>query len=136
MAEEKPVVMTVIVYPLKQGKKRVTVSGAPEGEMPIVHAGLFADVHNLINATWAELIRRKPQVPRNIQTVKAESTPAETAGAGDDLPQETAAAEPAPVPPPDLPAIEGDQMVASDAAGAEPVPALSSLDDTNEVSNG
>lgn len=102
--QDLPVVITITVMPLKDGKRRVLVSGAPDGEMPVVKAGLFADLHRLLDETWIALLKRKPQVvkrPAPKQTAESKEQEAgvqEAEGAGQDTPQ----------PPAELPAIEGD----------------------------
>ena len=134
--DEKEVNIVITVYPPKSGKRQIIVSAAPSGEMPIVHAGVFADIHNLLNLTWSELIRRKPQVPKGNLTApaKAETKPADTAPAGDDLPAETPA-QPAQLA--ELPVIEGDQLVApATTAPAESSAALLSSLDESEASDG
>ena len=64
MPADKPIVITITVLPLAKGKRKLIVSGAPQGEMPVVRTGEFAQVHQMVNAAWAELVKRKPQVPK------------------------------------------------------------------------
>lgn len=94
--EPKHITITIDVAPPKKGTRSIVVSGAPAGEMPVVHTGAFADLHALINATWAELQRREPQVP----VIKAEKVttnvkPAADAKDEDDDTSETSVDEPA-----------------------------------------
>ena len=55
-------IITVTISPVVNGKRKLVISGAPKGEMPVVKAGVFADVHRLFDETWVELQKRKPQV--------------------------------------------------------------------------
>jgi hypothetical protein len=123
--EEKPTLIMVEVLPLKNGKRNVIVSAAPAGEMPVARKGAFAAVHTLINEVWAELLKRKPQVPRGTLTAKGteEDDPEPPAAAVEPATQAQPAGD-APGLPAHLPEIEGDQLVAS-----TPAPALSSLDE-------
>lgn len=147
---DKPIILTVTVYPIKGSKRPIVVSGAPDGEMPIVHSGAFAEVHQLINRTWAELLKRKPQVPKitapkpdKASAPQADDATETDTDDGDEAAPEQSPVQPAappPAPPPDLPVIEGDQLVASTAtdtstsAAETSAPLLSSLD--SEASNG
>lgn len=64
----KSTLITVEIEGLVNGKRKIAVSGAPEGEMPIVRTGTFPELHHLIDQVWIELQKRQPQVV----TVKAE----------------------------------------------------------------
>lgn len=136
MPADKSIVITITVLPFAKGKRRLIVSGAPQGEMPVVHTGEFAQVHQLINSAWAELVRRKPQVPK-VKRIPSEATAAGGATVGETVaPVTTAAAAAGDAP-------QGDQLVASgadlpvieDAAPAGDAPALTSLDETEEDTN-
>ena len=120
--EDKPVVITVTVLPLKNGKRRIMVSGAPEGEMPLVARGVFADLHKLIGQMWLAIQTREPQVV-TVKAAKAKNDKAEPEGesgaeqTGDDPSDQLVTsggaaqgglAAAAPAPPAELPAIEGD----------------------------
>lgn len=59
---DKPVVVTVTINPLKNGKRPLVISGAPDGEMPVVRSGNFSEIHSLFDEMWLELIKRKPKV--------------------------------------------------------------------------
>lgn len=61
-AEPKPVVLTVTIFPLKNGKRPLVISGAPDGEMPVVRTGNFSEIHRLFDELWLEMIKRKPKV--------------------------------------------------------------------------
>lgn len=131
--EPKPIVMTIAVYPPRKGQRQIVVSGAPEGELPAVRSGVFADLHQMINQMWMELIKRKPQVPRGRLTSQGPADAGQgDAPAGDQL---VASNGPGGAY---LPVIEeapagaaqaGDQLVASTQGDA---PALTSLDETEE----
>lgn len=60
--EPKPTIITVEIAPLKDGKRKVVVSGAPEKEMPVMKVGSFAELHHMIDVVWIELQKREPQV--------------------------------------------------------------------------
>lgn len=108
---DKPsdIILTITVSPLANGKRKVLVGGAPEKEMPVVRAGAFAELHDLIDQVWIALMKREPQVvtvkePRNAKTAnEAKSAKADgeedqetgSAGAGesDPLVAETATVE-------------------------------------------
>ncbi len=62
MSEDKDIILTVSIGPLKNGKRKVVVSGAPEQEMPVVKIGAFPDLHRLVDGVWVELAKREPQV--------------------------------------------------------------------------
>jgi hypothetical protein len=105
---DKPIVITLTIYPLDKAKVRhVAISGAAEGDMPVMHTTTFAGLHPAINAVWAELIARGAQ-PVKVGAVVAAA------------------------PQPEAPTAENDQLVASTET-----PALSSIDTpaTEETSN-
>ena len=63
MANElKPIVLTVTIYPPKKGVRKVVVTGAPEGEMPLLLEGVFAERHALIDQAFSGVLKRDPQV--------------------------------------------------------------------------
>lgn len=68
--EPKPITIIVNIFPPRKDKRRVVVSAAPEGEMPVLFEGLFPDRHALLDQAFAAVLKRDPQ----IVTVK-ESTP-------------------------------------------------------------
>jgi hypothetical protein len=117
-----PVVLTVTVYPPKKGVRKVVVSGAPEGEMPLMLTGLFQDRHTLLDQAYAQCLKRDPQLVTIVETKptvsKAKSI---TAGADDDETDEAETTDqlvedltPSPSPlgegDEDLPAIECDAV--------------------------
>jgi len=62
--DDKRIVITLTVYPphATNGARPVIVTGAPEGELPSVFRGGFADLHRLIDQAWIEINTRKPLV--------------------------------------------------------------------------
>jgi hypothetical protein len=80
-ATPAPTLLTVTVMPAKNGKRKIIVSGAPAGEMPIVRTGLFADRHVLLDEVWGELQHRKPQVVKAKGQTKKDKAPNEQAQA-------------------------------------------------------
>ncbi len=117
----KPIVITLTIYPLGKNKqRRVAISGASEGDMPVMHATTFAGLHPAINQMWGELLSRGTQ-PVTLE-------PAETEDAQ-----------------PETQAQENDQLVAAEEtviapaqADAPSAPLLSSIDatETSEESDG
>lgn len=119
-------VITITIYPAKNGKRRIVMTGAPEGEMPEVRTGVFAELHRLVDDVWATLLKRKPQVVK-VKAGKAEKSSAPDAPENDeandaptaDMPSadtaivvETLATE---ANRPDvLPVIEGDDASSDD----------------------
>lgn len=118
--ESKPILVTIEIGVLKDGKRKLTISGAPEKEMPVVRTGIFADVHTLFDQVWIELQKREPQ-PITIKATPAQSAQSQTKeDDGLHTPIDEAAPIPAaPVPSPNpvpipqapLPTIEGDTVV-------------------------
>lgn len=109
----KTIVLTLTVYPPKNGKRRILVSGAPEGEMPAVLNGLFADRHVLLDQLWATLQKRKPQVVkvRGGKDTKTNDDANTEHVADADKPDQLVRSEAASAeltPPADLPEIEDD----------------------------
>jgi hypothetical protein len=41
---------------------KIVISGAPQGEMPVICSGLFADRYKLLDQVWVEIKKRQPQV--------------------------------------------------------------------------
>jgi hypothetical protein len=107
-----PVVLTVTVYPPKKGVRKVVVSGAPEGEMPLMLMGLFQDRHTLLDQAYAQCMKRDPQLV-TIEEPKAKAGKAKsiTAGADDETDEAETTdqlVESPAAPDEDLPAIDGD----------------------------
>jgi hypothetical protein len=130
----KPITLIVTIYPPKHGVRKLIVSGAPEGEMPVLLGGPFQDRHGLLDQAYAAVLKRDPQ-----RVTIAEPKPSKKAkakvddDAGDDEAEETGdqlvEEDQAPIPSPspdesgegneeELPAIEGDEA-SVDADGAE-----------------
>lgn len=59
---DKPITLIVTVYPPKKAVRKVLVSGAPEGEMPVLMAGLFQERHTLLDTVYAAVSKRDPQI--------------------------------------------------------------------------
>ena len=115
-----PIVITLTIYPPNNGKRRIDVAAAPQGEMPSLMVGDFADRHVLLDSVYAHIIKRPAQlVKRPAESLKPkdsepdeailEAEEGESVGAGlvpapvdapDDAPADSAI-----VPPADLPAI-------------------------------
>ncbi len=107
MSENNDIILTVSIGPLKNGKRKVVVSGAPEKEMPVIKIGTFPELHRLLDAVWVELQKRDPQVVtvKDKPKVAAKSKPkADKAPADEDesteetetaTPEEAAATAPA-----------------------------------------
>lgn len=89
----KTILITIEIGDFDKGKRKVTLSGAPVGEMPIVKTGTFAELHHLIDVVWIELAKRQPQlvtVKEDKKTKPATAKP--KAGDGDEA-EETETAE-------------------------------------------
>jgi hypothetical protein len=116
-----PIVLTVTVYAPKKGVRKVVVSGAPEGEMPLLLTGVFQDRHTLLDQAYAQCLKRDPQLV-TIAEPKAKAGKAKSITAGADEDEEAAETteeqdsdqlvKDVPVSPSteaeNLPAIEGD----------------------------
>ena len=59
---EQTIIITATVAPLKGGKRAVLVSAAPDGELPVILSGNFADLKNLFDEAWLALLKREPVV--------------------------------------------------------------------------
>jgi hypothetical protein len=129
--DPKPITLIVTVYPPKKNARRVVVSGAPEGEMPLILDGLFPDRHVLLDRVFALVLKRDPQLV-TIAEPKPGKAKSITAGA-DDYEEESAKATDQLVTDgaviteaEELPAIEGDT--------AAQLSAISSPEEPGEVS--
>ena len=72
---EQTIIITATVAPLKSGKRAVLVSAAPDGELPVILAGNFADLKNLFDEAWLALLKREPViVPDKARKGAAEKT--------------------------------------------------------------
>ncbi len=125
--EPKSITIITTVHLPKKGKggsqtRPITVAAAPEGELPIMLTGDFAQRHALADQAYGALLKRKPQIvksgatrvskpkknrrksPRTLSQSKGDLI--ETAQAALSQPD---AEETGPIGPPDvLPVIEGD----------------------------
>lgn len=130
---DNPIVLTLTIYPAKKNQRKIAVTGAPEGEMPLLLEGVFAERHALLDQAFTAVLKRDPQVI-TLKAAKAKtSKPAgQAADADADDEAETAAEEAvesaaseseapdAPSgnisndPDADLPAIAGDPTAADD----------------------
>ena len=108
MNADKPIVLTVVIYPPKKNKRAVIVSGAPEGEMPLALVGLFQDRHALLDQAYGAVLKRDPQLVtiKEPATKKIGKSKSITAGVDDE--DETEETE------------TSDQMVTGDAAPVSP----------------
>lgn len=63
--DDKAITIITTIHPAKKGGKRaVTVAAAPEGEMPLMLTGVFAERHQLADRAFGELLKRKPLTPK------------------------------------------------------------------------
>jgi hypothetical protein len=86
-----PIVLTVTVYPPKKNVRKVVVTGAPQGEMPLLLTGAFQERHALLDQAYAQCLKRDPQLVTvaEAKPTKASKTKSITAGADDeDAPEE------------------------------------------------
>jgi len=154
-----PVVLTVTVYPPKKNKRMVVVSGAPEGEMPLVLTGLFQERHALLDQAYAQCMKRKPQLvtlkgdksskPDKAKSITGgvedddEETSVTESDATDQLVTDAEVSEPknaesvpvSPITESELPLIEGDTTSISAeqaAAFAQQITATDDVLDRNE----
>lgn len=106
---DKAITIITTVHPAKKNKRAVTVSAAPEGEMPLVLTGQFSERHTLADQAFAALLNRKPQTVK----VAASSSKSKKAAPkkGDQL-VASAEAETSAPPAEELPVIEGDDPAA------------------------
>ncbi len=58
----KPITLIVTIYPPKKNVRHVMVSGAPEGEMPLIFIGNFQERHALLDQAFAGVLKREPQI--------------------------------------------------------------------------
>ncbi len=143
--EPKPIVLTMTIFPPRKGVRKVVVTGAPDGEMPLLLAGVFAERHTLIDQAFSGVLKREPQLVtlKEAKTAKSKSKGAAAddddeqgdddeatkavAEASDQLVSADHEAEPImAVMDSDLPKIEGDGL---------PTEAFGSDETNNEVGN-
>lgn len=82
--EERPVVITVTIFPVKDGKRLVVMSGAPEGEMPELASGTFPAMHTMLDQMWMRLKTRKPVVVKKPEVEKVSAGGDEDEAEADD----------------------------------------------------
>ena len=59
---EQTIIITATVAPLKNGKRAVIVSAAPEGELPVILSGNFAELKTLFDEAWLAILKRQPMI--------------------------------------------------------------------------
>lgn len=141
--EPKPIVVSMTIYPIKHGVRKVLVSAAPIGEMPLVVGGTFQERYNLLDTAYAGVMKRDPQLV-TIKEPKAGKSKSITAEVDDDTPEATdqlVSGESVPVSPiteaENLPAIEGDDVPPAAAVAVEQFEAqLNDLKSGGEVDDG
>ena len=79
----KPITLIVTIYPPKKGQRHVMVSGAPEGEMPLLFTGIFQERHALLDQAFAGVLKREPQIV-TLKDDKPGKSKSITASADDD----------------------------------------------------
>ena len=132
---EQTIIITATVAPLKNGKRAVIVSAAPEGELPVILSGNFAELKTLFDDAWLALLKRQPViVPEKVRKGEAEKpAPKDTAPEpepDDDETEtgetETVEPEPAPVGEPAPETVEPmpDQLVRIENDPTEAQPTL------------
>ncbi len=132
--EQKPVVITLTIFPLKHRKRPLLISAAHAGEMPLVHSSTFDQLHPALNQVWLELMKRKPQTvkvgsgPKRQDGKKKDNTEGADANGVAELEEQITATEKdllsseyatpgSPnyvAPPEELPVIEGDTLAPQD----------------------
>ena len=132
---EQTIIITATVAPLKGGKRAVIVSAAPEGELPVILSGNFAELKTLFDEAWLAILKREPVVvPDKARKGEAEKPaphkdtapePDDADDANDDE-TETVEPEPAPVVEPEPEPIEPapDQLVRIENDPTEAQPTL------------
>lgn len=145
MANElKPIVLTVTIYPPKKGVRKVVVTGAPEGEMPLLLEGVFAERHALIDQAFSGVLKRDPQVVTLKEEKPAKSKSKGTAADDDGEQGDEAAADasdqlvsedgPLPASPVDT-GGEKETAQLSDISEPADLPVIEGDDTNNEVGN-
>lgn len=120
--DPKPITLIVTIYPPKKGIRPVMVSGAPEGEMPLLFTGIFQERHALLDQAFAGVLKREPQIV-TLKADKASTAKSITGDASDDETEEADSKETA-----------SDQLVSevSEPDNAESVP-VSPITSTDEL---
>ncbi len=131
---DNPIVLTLTIYPAKKNQRKIAVTGAPEGEMPLLLEGVFAERHALLDQAFTAVLKRDPQIISLKTDHKAKTGvkfgPGATVDDDDEAETETAdpadaAAEESEAPDAasgnisnatdaDLPAIDGDTTATND----------------------
>lgn len=121
--DPKPITLIVTIYPPKKGQRHVMVSGAPEGEMPLLFTGIFQERHALLDQAFAGVLKREPQIV-TLKADKASTAKSITGDASDDETEEVDSKEAA-----------SDQLVTDaevsepESAESVPVSPITSADD-------
>ena len=72
---EQTIIITATVAPLKNGKRAVLVSATPDGELPVILSGNFAELKTLFDEAWLAVLKRQPMiVPDKARKGEAEKT--------------------------------------------------------------
>lgn len=127
--------MTIIVtlLPPKKGKRKLVISAAPEGEMPLLITGEFSERHALLDRAYATVMKRDPQVvtlPADKTTNKANRAPKTDAQISDEV-EEAADQEPAPL---DRASVTDESVPVSPIIGTEETDELPAIEgDTVET---
>lgn len=110
--DDKPITIIVTIHPIKNGKRPVTVAAAPEGELPLMLSGVFAERHQLADRAYGTLLKRKPLTPK-ITAPK----PVGAKTRGKPVAADKAAAEPEPdqIGPTDAPTAETPEAPAEES---------------------
>jgi len=124
--DPKPITLIVTIYPPKKGQRHVMVSGAPEGEMPLLFTGIFQERHALLDQAFAGVLKREPQIVtlKDDKPGKPDKAKSITGDASDDETEEAESKEAA-----------SDQLVTvaevsePDSAESVPVSPITSADD-------
>jgi hypothetical protein len=124
--DPKPITLIVTIYPPKKNTRRVVISGAPEGEMPLMLDGLFPERHALLDRVFAMVLKRAPQ----LVTLKADKPgKSKSVTAGADAEEEPGNREPDEAADATQSAAS-DQLVSADT-DAESVPVSSIIGTTS-----
>ena len=135
---EQTIIITATVAPLKNGKRAVIVSAAPEGELPVILSGNFAELKTLFDEAWLAVLKRQPMiVPDKARKGEAEKTApnkdaapdtdnADTDDESETVETDTVTPEPAPVvePAPETVEPAPDQLVRIENDPTEAQPTL------------
>jgi hypothetical protein len=150
---DTPIVLTLTIYPPKKQQRKIVVTGAPEGEMPLLLEGVFAERHTLLDQAFTAVLKREPQVVTTKEDKRKQKSGVQFGAGGrvgdtgafeDESPAdagETAAPTGSEAtgkfstpgePADDLPAIEGDPMAGADDPADDQPADDSTGDESNE----